>query len=272
MNLGFIGVGKIASAIVEGLCTSGLEDAAIFLSPRNEKNSLYLADKYPKVHRLESNQEVLDRCEVLIIALPPAIARETLVAIQFDRRHIVISLIPSLNYSDLAAAVGPATTVSRAIPLPTVMQHNCPIPIYRGNDTVTRLFSYIGQPLLVEDEQQLHVFWTLTGLITPFYDLLDTLGSWTTDHGVPKEIAHAYIANMFQSLSFMAQHSNPIDFRELAQHATTPNGMNEQAGKEIREKGAHQAYREASERLLERFAYSSAMDREARLGELTMIK
>jgi pyrroline-5-carboxylate reductase len=148
MNLGFIGVGKITSAIVEGLCTSGLEDAAVFLSPRNEKNSLYLADKYPKVHRLESNQEVLDRCEVLFVALPPAIAREMLVAIQFDRRHIVISLIPSLNYSDLAAAVGPATTVSRAIPLPTVMQHNCPIPIYRGNDTVTRLFSYTGRPIM----------------------------------------------------------------------------------------------------------------------------
>jgi pyrroline-5-carboxylate reductase len=254
MKIGFIGIGKIAGAIVEGLCTSGIENAEIFLSPRNEKNSFYLAGKYANVHRLENNQEVLNRSDVLMIALRPAVAGEILRSLQFDRRHIVISLIPLLKYADLVSAVGPVASISRAIPLPTVIQHNCPIPIYRTNEKVTRLFSHIGQPLLVEDEDQLHVIWTLTGLITPFYELLNTLSGWTTAHGVNKEIANAYIANMFQSLSFMAQHSDPIDFRELAQHAATPNGMNEQAGKDIREKGAHQAYREASDHLLKRFA------------------
>ena len=99
----------------------------------------------------------------------------------------------------------------------------------------------------------MHIIWTLTGLITPFYDLLDALSDWTTIHGVKKETANTYIADLFESMSFMAQHSGPVDFRALAQHAATPNGMNEQAGREIREKGAHEAYREASDRLLERF-------------------
>ena len=257
MKIGFIGVGKIAGAIVEGLCTSAApsaEDIVIYLSPRNESNSLQLAGKYPvSVHRMHTNQEVLDRCDIVFISVRPAVAAEVLGALRFDRRHMVISLIPLLPYAGLAAAVTPAVDITRAIPLPTVMQHNCPIPLYRANDTVTRLFGYIGQPLPVEDERQLHVIWTLTGLITPFYELLDTLSGWTTAHGVPRETANAYIANMFQSLSYLAQHSDPIDFRELAQHAATPNGMNEQAGKEIREKGAHEAYVAASDRLLERF-------------------
>jgi pyrroline-5-carboxylate reductase len=253
MKIGFIGVGKIAGAIVEGLCTSTIENAEILLSPRNEPNSRRLAAKYPNVRRLETNQEVLDRSEIVFVALRPAAAVEALSVLSFNPRHTVISLIPFLKHNDLEAAVGPVAALIRAIPLPTVMQHNCPIPIYPANETVSRLFSHIGQPLIVEDEPQLHVIWTLTGLITPFYDLLDTLSDWTTTHGVQPEIANAYIANMFQSLSFMAQHSNPIDFRDLAQHAATPNGMNEQAGKEIRQKGAHEAYREASDRLLKRF-------------------
>lgn len=58
---------------------------------------------------------------------------------------------------------------------------------------------------------------------------------------------------MFQALAFAAQQSNPIDFKELAKHAETPNGMNEQAGKEIRDKGTHLAYKVASDNLLKRF-------------------
>lgn len=260
MNIGFIGVGKIAGAIVEGLCTSDVRNTSIHLSPRNEENSKALAEKYAiirglnnKVRRLNSNQEVLDQSDIIFIALRPAAAKEVLSQLRFDPGHIVISLIPLLKYADLVKAVSPAGTVSRAIPLPSVRHHNCPIPIFQPNDTVTRLFSHIGQPLHVPDEAQLHTIWTLTGLITPFYDLLNELSSWTTANGVAPEIANEYIANLFQSLSFEAQQAVPIDFGELAKHAETPNGMNEQAGREIREKGAHRVYRAASDHLLERF-------------------
>jgi len=253
MKLGFIGIGKIAGAVIEGLCTSGRKDLDIQLSPRNEEHSGYLSGKYPNVKKRGSNQEVLDHADLIFIALRPAAAKEALRELDFDKRHTVVSFIPLLKYADLAAAVHPATKISRAIPLPTVLYHNCPIPVFRPDEQVTGLFSVIGQPLPVEDEDQLHAIWTLTGLITPFYDLLNTLSDWTTAKGVQKQIANAYIADLFQSLSFMAQRSNPIDFKELAKHAATPNGMNEQAGKEIREKGGHQAYEEASDHLLERF-------------------
>ncbi|WP_431216532.1 hypothetical protein ACQ86N_19170 [Puia sp. P3] len=71
--------------------------------------------------------------------------------------------------------------------------------------------------------------------------------------GVDAAVANTYVADLFYSLSYMAQRSSPVDFSALAQHAATPNGMNEQAGKEIREKGAHRAWEEAAQRLLERF-------------------
>ncbi len=51
----------------------------------------------------------------------------------------------------------------------------------------------------------------------------------------------------------MSQQADPIDFTELAKHAATPNGMNEQAGKEIREKGTHSNYTIAADNLLKRF-------------------
>ncbi|WP_431216533.1 NAD(P)-binding domain-containing protein [Puia sp. P3] len=186
MKIGFIGIGKIASAVIGGLNTSKAASSGveIFVSPRNEGLSTGLAAKYPgSVRRMSSNQEVLDGSDMVVIALRPAMAVEVLKTLSFHPRHTVVSLIPLLKYAELSAVVHPAGTVCRAIPLPTVMEHNCPIPLFRAPAAVTELFGYIGQPLPVESEDQLHAIWTLTGLITPFYELLGGLSEWTVSRG-----------------------------------------------------------------------------------------
>ncbi|MBS1660533.1 MAG: NAD(P)-binding domain-containing protein [Bacteroidetes bacterium] len=253
MKIGFIGIGKIASAVIEGLCTSEAQDLQLFLSPRNEKLSTQLAEKYTSIKRLSSNQDVLDSSDIVVIALRPTVAADILKTLKFRPDHTIVSLIPLLKYADLSAVVQPAATICRAIPLPTVMEHNCPIPVYRAPANVIDLFRFLGQPLVVTDEPQLHAIWTLTGLISPFYDLLGELSAWPISHGVDERVANTYVADLFQSLSYMAQKMSHIDFSELSHHAATPNGMNEQAAKEIKEKGAHDAWRVASDRLLERF-------------------
>jgi pyrroline-5-carboxylate reductase len=253
MTIGFIGVGKITNALVEGLCTSSIEKTPVYLSPRNEANAQRLATKYTQVQRLESNQQVIDQSDIVFIAVRPAVAAEVLRTLVFREKHIVVSLVPLVKQAALLDAVAPATHVTRAVPTPAVMQHTGPILLFHSNDTVTQLFRHLGQPLEVTDEHQLHVLWTLTGLITPFYDLLHELSDWTIANGAAPTVANQYIAGLFNALCFAAQQGDAINFKELAKHAETPNGMNEQAGKEIRAKGAHLAYKIASDNLLRRF-------------------
>jgi pyrroline-5-carboxylate reductase len=253
MQIGFIGIGKITNAVVEGLCTSAIENIHIFLSPRNEANGRRLAEKYVHVQRLESNQEVIDQSDIVFIAVRPAVAVEVLRTLRFRKEQIVVSLVPLLKEAELLPAVAPAIQVARAVPTPAVMTHTGPILLYRANETVIQLFRYLGQAVPVNDEQQLHALWTLTGLITPFYDLLHELSSWTVTNGVDANTAHQYIAGLFQSLCLAARQDSSISFKELARHAETPKGMNEQAGREIREKGAHHAYKVAADNLLKRF-------------------
>lgn len=202
MQIGFIGVGKITNALVEGLCTSSIVNMQIYLSPRNKANARHLAEKYAQVNRLESNQQVIDQSDIVFIAVRPAVAVEVLQTLVFRENQILVSLVPLLKKAELLKAVIPATQVIRATPTPTVMEHTGPILLFHSNDTVTQLFRYLGQPLHVTDEQQLHVLWTLTGLITPFYDLLHELSSWTIANGVDPATANQYIAGLFQALSF----------------------------------------------------------------------
>jgi pyrroline-5-carboxylate reductase len=254
MKIGFIGIGKIASAVVQGLCTSEALGLEIFLSPRNETLSTSLGARFPNVTRLQSNQAVVDASEVVVISVRPPVAKEVLGAVKFRADHTVVSLVALLPYTPLRELTQPAAVACRAIPLPTVVQHNCPIPLFKADERVERIFSYLGETLKVNDEAALHALWTLTGLITPYYDLLSTLSDWTITHGVAPATANTYVANLFQSLSLLAQNSKPVNFEELSHHAATPGGINEQAGKEIAAAGAHSAWTSSAVRLLSRFS------------------
>ena len=202
MKLGFIGTGKISMAVVEGLCHSDLEGLSIRLSPRNEQTSRTLAQTYANVDRCPSNQQVLDQSDIICLAVRPDDARNVLKELVFREDHTVVSFVPFLVKADLAQAVAPARQVCRAIPLPTVVHHQCPIPILNATDKVTTLFNAIGQPLRVEDEHQLHVLWTLTGLISPFYDLLRQWSVWSMGQGVGENLANAFITTWCRPCPF----------------------------------------------------------------------
>lgn len=253
MKLGFIGTGNIASAVIEGFCTAGIEELTVYVSPRNEEQSKYLADKYACVTRMESNQAVLDHADIIFIAVRPLVAEAVVRALQFNKRHTVVSFVPFLKIAALTTAVAPACIACRAIPLPPIAVHQCPVPVFPPTPAIAQLFSHIGQPLDVHDEEHLTAIWTLSGLITPFYDMMQALSNWTIQKGVDPATANAYVANMYQALSYVAQHAHPIDFGELSRHAATPKGMNEQAGKEIRDSGAHEQYVRTADHILERF-------------------
>jgi pyrroline-5-carboxylate reductase len=253
MKLGFLGTGKITSAVVEGLCTSNMQAASIALSPRNETTSKRLAEQFSNVERMESNQQVVDHADIVCVAVRPNHAVDVLSQLRFRDTHTVVSFVSFMTTPELARAVEPARHSCRAIPLPSVINHTCPIPVFPGIGIVMDLFSHIGQPLTVDNETQLHALWTLTGLISPFYTLLGELSDWAVSQGVQPQTASQFTADLFQSLSQAAQQSSPIQFNDLAHHAATPKGMNEQADREISESHAHRAYTQTCDRLLERF-------------------
>lgn len=246
MNIGFIGTGKIAGAVVESICTSSLEDYRIYLSPRNEIKSRELASRYENISRENNNQAVIDNSEIVFLAVRPALFKEVVSLLNFRAEQKIVSLIPFSYYDDLVMAVSPAQIISRATPLPTVVTHTCPIPVYKPDPEVMVILHQIGQPFEVFSEEELHTIWTITCLISPYYDLLAALGEWASAFDVKKEVAGKYIADMFNTLSYAAHLQDKPDFIQLSHHAATPGGLNERTARQISESGAHDAYVKAA--------------------------
>ena len=83
MKLGFIGTGKITSAVVTGICRSKISFKKIFLSPRNRNVARELKKKFKKVSIAKNNQEVLNSCNWIFLAVTPTVGNKILKNLKF---------------------------------------------------------------------------------------------------------------------------------------------------------------------------------------------
>jgi pyrroline-5-carboxylate reductase len=242
MKLGFIGTGRITSALVVGLCTAKDPPENVLVSPRNAAKAAKLAARFSKVSDAESNQALIDGCDCAILAIVPQIARSVLTGLRFRSDQTVISLVPTISVEELKKLVDPVHSVARAVPLPSVTQHLGPIPMYPEIPQVVELFDKLGDPIPVQNEKELNVLWTVTALIAPFYALMEETSQWAIAYGVNRQNAESQIASMFHAISAIPTESSEAGFSDLATEAATPGGFNEQALSVIREQGGYKAF------------------------------
>jgi pyrroline-5-carboxylate reductase len=228
LRLGIIGTGSIASAVVEGYCSSD-RPCRILVSPRNEQRSRALAERFPQVQRAGSNQEVLDQSAIVLLALRPGVAAETLGQLRFREEHTVLSLIALQRRQALAHLVLPARRVFKILPLPYAAKHLGLIPFFPADDQVAACLRPLGEPLALHDERELHLLWSITGLISPFYALMEVVQGWCVAGGADAETSKRYTASMYAALAGLAERQPGAGFNQLAVEAATPGGLNEMA-------------------------------------------
>jgi pyrroline-5-carboxylate reductase len=250
-SIGFIGTGRIAGAVIEGLLRGAGPAPAIVVSPRNASRAAALAATYPTVSVAAENQAVIDRSRTVFLCVRPQVALEVLRPLSFSPRQTVISLIP-LPAAAVRPHVAPAGVFVRALPLPTCAQGLGAVPYWPAGDAARELLSRLGRPLPLESEHELSVLWAATALIAPFYTLLDTAGGWAARNGVDPRTATDYVAEMFHALAAAAVEGPDDRFGLLAAEGATPRGLNEQALGMIRDAGAYDRVREALDAILRR--------------------
>jgi len=249
--IGFIGVGNIATAVVEAILTAPGAAPQILLSPRNAAKSKALSERFATVAVAESNQAVLDGSGTVFLCLRPQAATEALRPLRFDPRHTVVSLIP-LSLSTLATLVQPARWAVRALVLPTCTRRLQAVPYWPETAEVQALLERLGTPLPLREEHELNVLWASTAIIAAFYTLLQTVSAWAAGRGVMPETAADYTASMAHALARMALSGGTDRFSLLATEAATPGGLNEQVVGVLRAGGAYVHVREALDAVLAR--------------------
>lgn len=252
MQIGVIGVGIITSNIIEGFLGHGDCEHYFHLSPRNNEKSTSLRTKYPNNIIVEKeNQLVLDNSDIIILGTLPQNSEEILSQLKFRENHKIISLIPVLGLDKIKGILGQTEILCDVVPLPFISKRFGPIIIYPSQKEIIKLLKPLGTIVAVDSEKEISLLRTTTALMSPFYQLINTIVQWNVTNGLNEPAAKAYVTSFFQGLCKMASLTPENGLQELAEEMT-PGGLNYQAVTYLLENKGFELWDEALNLILKR--------------------
>jgi len=118
VKIGFLGAGNMAEALVRGLLAAdaGLGNRIIAADISDERRMLFA--KTLRVDVTDSNAEVIQRADVIVVAVKPQNMKDLFdeVGATIGGRHMVLSIMAGVRIADIEARCGAGARVVRAMP------------------------------------------------------------------------------------------------------------------------------------------------------------
>ena len=241
MNLGFIGTGKIASSVITGISKSKISFKKIIISPRNKVIANDLRKKFKKIIIAKNNQQIVDQCDWIFLSVTPTVGEKIIKDLKFKSKQTIISFISTITLAQLKKAIKVKAKIVRAIPLPPISLKKGPVPICPPNKKVKTFFNKLGTTVEINDEKSSINFWSTSGMMAPFYELLRVMSDWLVKKGVKKNNAQKYITSLFLALSEDAVINSKENLKNLVKESQTPKGLNEQGVRELTRAGFYKS-------------------------------
>ena len=241
MKLGFIGTGKITSAVVTGICSSNISYKNIIISHRNKSIAQRLKKKFKKITISKDNQEIINSSDWIFLSVTPTVGEKIIKNLKFRSNQTIISFISTITLAQLKKTIKVKAKIIRAIPLPPISLKKGPVPICPPNKKVKDFFNKIGTTVEIKNEKSSINFWSTSGMMAPFYELLRVMTDWLVKRGVKRNNAQKYITSLFLALSEDAVVNSKKDLKYLVKESQTPKGLNKQGVKELTKAGFYKS-------------------------------
>jgi len=237
-KLGFIGAGKMGSAIVKGLVRAGVRPRDILVSDASREKAMGLARELNV--RVGSNIEVVRGSDIVLVCVKPFAVPAVLEEIAGEiGGRMLISIAAGVSISSIEEKV-PSARVVRVMP-------NQPCLVGEGASAyalgsragagdakaVEAIFGSIGSIAQVKEEF-LDAVTALSGCGPAyFYEAIDALAEAGEKAGLPKEVALKLAAQTCLGAGRMARETGARP-QELIEQVATPGGATEAGMKELK--------------------------------------
>ena len=175
------------------------------------------------------------------MSVTPSVGKKIIKDLNFSSNQTIISFISTITLSQLKKAIKVKAKIVRAIPLPPISLKKGPVPISPPNKKIKAFFDKLGTAVEIKNEKLSINFWSTSGMMAPFYELLRTMISWLVKRGVKRNDAQKYITSLFLALSEDAVVNSKKDLKYLVKDSQTPKGLNEQGVKELTKAGFYKS-------------------------------
>ncbi|XP_011905492.1 PREDICTED: pyrroline-5-carboxylate reductase 3 [Cercocebus atys] len=230
-RVGFVGAGRMAGAIAQGLIRAGKVEAQhIVASAPTDRNLCHF--QALGCQTTHSNQEVLQSCLLVIFATKPHILPAVVaeVAPVVTAEHILVSVAAGVSLSTLEELLPPNTRVLRVLPnLPCVVQEGA-IVMARGRhvgSSETKLLQHLLEACgRCEEvpEAYVDIHTGLSGSGVAFVCAFsEALAEGAVKMGMPSSLAHRIAAQTLLGTAKMLLHESQHP-AQLRSDVCTPGG------------------------------------------------
>lgn len=228
MKIGFIGTGRIATAIIQGMHLKKMQVKKIFISARNKKNSSFLKKKYKKVSVLNNNQHILHNSDIIFLTITPKVGKHILSKLQFKKNQTVFNLMSTIHNSELKKMIGKVKKIIKVAPLPMIEHGIGPIIIYPKDTFAENFFSKLGEVFSSTNEEFNKKLWVMTSFMATFLEIYKTNVDWLRKKGISEETGRKYLSKLFESLSKETLNNRSVNLAKFVKSFQTKGGINEQ--------------------------------------------
>jgi pyrroline-5-carboxylate reductase len=236
-KIGFIGGGNMAASLLNGLVASGHEPKQLWVSDINPETLAVLSANL-NVNVTQSNQEVIDSADIVVLAVKPQILAQVAkeIAPLLKPQQLVVSIAAGINQTSLGKWLGEDVAIVRCMP-------NTPALVLTGatalhaNDKVTSeqkdlaetILRAVGIALWVNNERELDAVTAVSGSGPAYYFLLmEAMEKVAVDLGLSEGTARLLIQQTALGAAKIALESSESP-SELRKRVTSPGGTTQKA-------------------------------------------
>ncbi|MCZ2722620.1 pyrroline-5-carboxylate reductase [Marinomonas sp. 15G1-11] len=237
VKIAFIGMGNMASAIMQGLLNSGVSADNITGTARTDSKRAYFSDTFG-INMIADNKVAVATANIVVLCVKPiqmqAVIEDFSSVIQPNQ--LFISVAAGLEVASLQAWLGDVGIV-RSMPN-TPAQLGAGVAGLIGNDLITKqhkewtdiLFSSVGRSLWVNDERHMHTVTALAGSSPAyFFRFIESMVRYGVEDGLTEEESRFLAAHSMLGAARMATELTNISVEQLRINITSPKGSTEQA-------------------------------------------
>lgn len=233
MKIGFIGVGNMAKAIIEGLMSKGVEAKNIFIHSAHKSNYEVYSQE-TGVSACESNSEVIEKSDVVFLAVKPIVVEKVLKEVKdsvLTHNPVLVSVVTGVSVAELEDTLGGKDVkIVRTMPNVNVEIGEGMTALHKNDNVsdedyqlVRELFEKIGKVAEIE-EKDFSTFVALAGSSPAFvYFFIDSLARSGVKYGLNKQKATQIAAQAVLGSALKVLKSDKTPW-ELVDDVSSPGG------------------------------------------------
>ena len=236
-DIGFIGAGNMAYALINGLLNNGYDSKNIKVSDPNDE-LLRKREAELNITTFTNNSLLVEVCDIIVFAVKPQVLSEVCLELRekIKPNHLFISIVAGIRVNDINRWLGGNYPLVRTMPnTPALMQHGVTglfqndLVNHEQKTLVTTILSSVGNCFWVNEERLIDAITAISGSGPAYFFLLmQSMTQAGMALGLDEKTAKELSVQTGLGASVMATKSGK-DPRTLRTNVTSPNGTTQAA-------------------------------------------